>query len=203
MASKRRRVHLPVVSDADHATDLQLGGKKPRWSPEMVRDRAAPIAEEFETREQWIRVRNAWALRGSWEPRTDVPRTRGECPDYRPCDRIRCAMHLWIDLEPTGRPGLARVPRDAKGRTLAVAGDMANGERSKARIDNSAPWLEHPLRPSCALDLADRGPSDNLKLATATGRHRTLVARIVRRAVQSLALRGVNTEDLMRLVKEK
>lgn len=57
--------------------------------------------------------------------REGVPKTRGECPVVRPCPYVRCRHHLFLVDADTraGRPGLASVPRDAKGLTLAVAGD--------------------------------------------------------------------------------
>lgn len=71
------------------------------------------------------------------EIRDGVPRTRAECKNGpRPCPYIRCQYHLWLDTydehwnSPTGKP-----QRPSKLRPR---------------------WLESPMPPSCALDIADQ-----------------------------------------------
>jgi hypothetical protein len=60
-----------------------------------------------------------------FDPKTGVPRTRGECPTERPCPFVRCRWHLFMeDAEHrAGRPGLASVKRDSKGLTTSQLGD--------------------------------------------------------------------------------
>jgi hypothetical protein len=60
-----------------------------------------------------------------FDPKTGVPRTRGECPTERPCPFVRCRWHLFMeDAEHrAGRPGLSSVKRDSKGLTTSQLGD--------------------------------------------------------------------------------
>lgn len=148
--------------------------------------------------QQYVTYRAASALTGSYEPRTDVPRTRGDCPDYRPCDRVRCRHFLWLNTDPAGRPGLADVPRDVVGRTISVRGDF--GPKRDPELEPR--WLEHPPPPSCALDVADGGMHSATQVGDALGRHVTLAARAIREALANLRDRGVTGDDLRRLTGE-
>lgn len=113
-----------------------------------------------------------------------VPDTRGDCPTQKPCPHVRCRYHLWRvdggeDGTRAGRPGLAAVPRNAAGLTLSAPGPI-DGERPGTTLESR--WLESPVPPSCALDEATR-PRTNGEAGACTGRHRTLVAREVKRAL--------------------
>jgi hypothetical protein len=144
-----------------------------------------------------------------WTPvNGNVPRTRGECPDYRPCDRIHCREHLWrVDSsDRPGRPSLSKVPRLGKkptsgrgGWTVSVKGHMGN-ERSTTL---EPLWLTNPAAPSCALDLAQAAAGKGMtngEIAEALGRHRTLTARAWKLALRELIARGVTYEMFMALV---
>jgi hypothetical protein len=67
--------------------------------------------------------------------------TRAECPTQRPCPRIRCRQHLFLqDAEHrAGRPGLSSVPRNARGLTIAVEGPLGD-QRPGTTVDPR--WLE-------------------------------------------------------------
>lgn len=139
----------------------------------------------------------------SWTPRLDVPRTRAECPPYRPCDRIRCRQNLFRDDQPAGRPSLSRVERNEKGRVVRQLGNL--GEQAGGNppcVDARAPWLQN--LPSCALDVAESGAAIGLaELGALMNRHRTLVARLLKAAAKSLAAKGVTADDLMLLIEHK
>ena len=74
-------------------------------------------------------------------PVVGVPKTRGDCPDTSSscCPHVRCRFHLFL-LEAehrAGRPGLSSVPRDERGWTTSLDGDM--GEEGAG--SNGAPAL--------------------------------------------------------------
>lgn len=210
-------------------------------------------------------------------PVVGVPKTRGECPEQRPCPHVQCRHHLWrIDAcDRAGRPGLASVPRDEHGRTLAQEGD-AGKERAgttlwpawlelertcmvvlvrddegrvvgcdtytsttqpvgtwelfrqythdgepievldeEGRLCGAAVLTPEGIRfrhliggyvvtlrrmrgvPCCALDEADRGPRSNEQVGDATGRHRTLAARVIRGGLIKMRAAGVDVRDLI------
>lgn len=74
-------------------------------------------------------------------PVVGVPETRQDCPTSTACTHVRCRYHLWrIDTcDRPGRPGLASVPRDEYGRTIAVRGDRGS-ERAGTTLWPA--WLE-------------------------------------------------------------
>lgn len=78
-----------------------------------------------------------------FEPRTGVPSSRADCPDTSKghCDRIRCKFHLHrIDSEDrAGRPGLSSVPRDERGLTTSIDGDLGEERAGTTVIPR---WLE-------------------------------------------------------------
>lgn len=136
------------------------------------------------------------------------PTKRADCPVGKPCPHIRCSHHIWRidggeDGSRAGRPGLSSVPRDAMGLTLKASGDLG-GERAGTTLE--ARWLEYPVPPSCALDLADRGPMTNTQMGSALGRHRTLPARILRRAlgraIENAEGMGMSRDDLLKGLRE-
>lgn len=110
---------------------------------------------------------------GHIEVRDGVPRTRGDCVDGpRPCPYVRCRYHLWLNVtephwnSPSGKP------------------------QRPTTLD--ARWLESPLPPSCALDVADAVPPGEVlpydELGKLMHRHPSfielLVTRIRRRAAK-------------------
>lgn len=71
--------------DAQHATELELGGKA-RRSPNL-------------------RVLEPLELPSDWEMRKGVPATRADCASIpRPCPYVQCRYHLWL-TEAESRPG--------------------------------------------------------------------------------------------------
>ena len=60
-------------------------------------------------------------------PVRGVPATRAQCPTERPCPHM-CRWNLLIEDADTraGRPGLASVPRDERGLTIATEGHVGN-----------------------------------------------------------------------------
>ena len=81
------------------------------------------------------RSRRSPALR-VFEPLSGVPETRGDCRGgERPCRYVRCAWHLWL-VDGRDRPG-RRFDGKTPPTTLRAA------------------WLETPMPPSCALDIAE------------------------------------------------
>lgn len=209
-------------------------------------------------------------------PLVGTPRTRKDCPDTTKqfCPYVRCRWNLAREDADhrAGRPGLAHVPRDARGWTLPVTGN-AGAERAGTTVEPR--WLElerrcqvwterdnddrivavnalyenewdnffralHPGEPieaqrddgtviamvdikpdqsivldrdpqeflfrlvrkrgvpSCAMDeILRNGKMSNEQVGDAIGRHRTLVAREVRRALVKLRAKGVDLRDLL------
>jgi hypothetical protein len=146
-----------------------------------------------------------------WMPREGVPSDRSECPNTASsmCEFVKCRYHLarvdgGEDGDRAGRPGLAKVARDsATGHTLVQAGD-AGDERPGTTLNPT--WIgpdgEFRHVPTCALDEIDRlGAMTNEQTGDRIGRHRTLAARVLRRAVKRLREEHSMTgDDLLRLV---
>ncbi len=135
------------------------------------------------------------------------PVKRGDCPKQKPCPHVRCSYHLWridggIDGSRPGRPGIASVPRDERGLTLRVRGEL-DGERAGTTLE--ARWLETPVPPSCALDEATRAHS-NTEVAYRMNRHRTMAGRDVKKALlnaeEVAAGEGMSRADLMAGLRE-
>lgn len=185
----------------------------PRHSPETERDSEIDVEplpiqgpdgpySDVESYRQYVKLRAARALVGTWSP-SDAPRprTRGECDPMRHvegCRFPRCRHFLWRVEEPAGRPGLSAVPRDQRGWTERVLGEM--GPRSPMQLEPR--WLEGgTLPPSCALDVADKGPHTTEALVPATNRHRTLTARLIRRALARMRdEHNLTAQDVERLL---
>jgi hypothetical protein len=134
-----------------------------------------------------------------------VPDTRAECPTVKPCPHVRCRAHLWrVDSQDrAGRPGLASVPRDRRGLTLPVLGNLSP---KRAGTTLEARWLETPVPPSCALDCADKGPMSNEQIGEALSRHRTLIGKDVPDAMESAKAKaaelGMSEADLIAGLRE-
>ena len=103
---------------------------------------------------------------GTIELRDGVPATRGDCKDGpRPCPYVRCRYHLWLSTtdehwnSPTGKP---QRPTTLEPR-----------------------WLETPLPPTCALDVADSVPRGEVleytKLGRLMNKHPNFIESIVAR----------------------
>lgn len=105
--------------DADHQLTLDIGGD-PDTSPSMVKTTRRANKRRLPVLQPVLPIED-----DGFVPVAGVPRTRAECPKERPCPRVMCEWHLWrVDAENrAGRPGLASVPRDEQGRTIAVDGD--------------------------------------------------------------------------------
>lgn len=134
-----------------------------------------------------------------------VPDTRAECPTEKPCPHVLCRFHLWrVDSQDrAGRPGLSQVPRDRRGLTLPVIGNVGH---TRAGTTLEARWLETPVPPSCALDCADKGPCSNEQIGDAFNRHRTLIGKDVPDAMESAKAKaaelGMSEADLLRGLRE-
>lgn len=194
-AGKRRRRKRLAGEQLALAAGLVARARRPRtsrYSPEVVRDARWPVepldANEPE-RLRHVRLRAAMVLSGTFTPSPGLPgSTRASCPADRAthgCPFASCRWHLWrVDGGPDGnrpgRPGLAQVGRDERGRTLRQIGDNG-GERPSGTLEPR--WLAHPVPDSCALDVAERGPQGNEQVGRALDRHRTLVARLVLSAI--------------------
>lgn len=186
--------------EADHQLSLQLGG------------RSTPVVSKQEQRK---RQREALAklplvadLHGLILD-NHVPRTRADCPDLtrRPCGHVKCRYNLLRDEQPQGRPGLAFVPRDRLGRAMRAVGDLSTGQHCNQPKLDAAAWCCTTMRPSCALALAEvavrRGRGlTNRELGDAMGRHRTLEAILVKRALRSFIRAGGTLEGLRALQLE-
>lgn len=288
------------MSDKDHQLDWLAGGalqparvtaKAANRKPSRTPPKPAPSLPLKEKR---------------FLPVVGVPKTRGDCPDttHQACPFVLCRAHLWrVDgCDRAGRPGLANVPRDERGHTLATPGQAGeqrpgttlwpawlelertckvvlvrdddgqvsgfdtyappressrlatnvmtfvdftsageeikserpigtwemfrehthDGEPLEVRDDNGKlcgaaelvpegakfrALIGHPLVvvlrrvrgvPSCSLDLIDKhGRMTNEQIGDAVGRHRTLVAREVRRAAIKMRAMGVDVRDVI------
>lgn len=157
------------ANQADHVSERQLGGgKRPRVTLKVLDESRA----------------------GTFEPRSDVPRTRGDCiGGQRPCPHVRCSQHLWL-VDGNDRPG-------RRGKGYAVPPTTIEPR-----------WLESPTPPSCALDVADDLEAQQrtgaslgepvLSIATlgaALGRDESAVWLILRGAIEKLRATGL---DLLR-----
>ena len=276
------------MKDASHQLDFLAGGlPEPKPPPKTRKQNRKPPAQPAPS----LPLKERRYL-----PVAGVPRTRGDCPDttHDLCPFVRCRYNLFrVDAsDRAGRPGLANVPRDERGHTIATPGTAGtsrpgttlwpawlelertckvvinrdeNGvvadvdtyvsphlmtlrvpsetgevERIERHIGTWEDFREHtrdgePLQvfndsgelcgaatlgpdgirfrylmngyvvvlrrvrgvPSCALDEADKGPRTNEQIGQATGRHRTLVARIVRRGAGKVKAAGCDVGDLM------
>lgn len=184
------------------------------FSDEIERDRAIPVEPLTDDPLElalYRQLRDALALRGTFEPQPGLPGpTRASCPADRTdvgCPYVRCRYHLArIDsCDRAGRPGLASVPRGARGRTLPIIGH-AGDQRAPTTLE--ALWLRGgPMPHTCALDVAELGACGNVEVGKAIGRHRTLVAREVRQEAMRSALRvadeiGMTADELVRGLRE-
>jgi hypothetical protein len=218
----------------------------------------------------------------AFTPREGLPANRGECRTAkRHCEYVRCKWHLFVEAADhrAGRPGLANVPRDERGLTLAAPGHAGHesagttlrpawlkvrgleverevkvyvdgaGEMMEMRSGTLDYWLAHlhlgepvlvfdddsgemlakahmraghelvldrelPARvvtspdglvltrvrqiESCALDLIERGQvMSNEQVGDAIGRHRTLVARVVKEALGKVRGMGMDLRDVI------
>ena len=107
---------------------------------------------------------------------TGVPPDRAACVDGpRPCSFIKCRHHLYLELG-TDRPG-RRVDGRAPLTTVRAA------------------WLDVPVPPSCALDVADavaaRGEAPEMReLARAVGLKPSRLRGILASALKKLLTSG-------------
>jgi len=91
-------------------------------------------------------------------PVTGTPGTRADCPDTskQHCPYLRCRWHLSrLDAsDRAGRPGLSSVPRDARGWTLPVEGDMGEKRAGTTAVPR---WLELERRCTVWVERGDDG----------------------------------------------
>lgn len=115
------------------------------------------------------RVRLRLATGGTMYMDEDVPATRADCPDRRPCGHVRCRYHLWRE---DGHDRQGPHWRGTLATTLRPA------------------WLEAPTPPSCALDLAESARAgesiDYAALGRAIGKTADWTRRLIRRALRKL-----------------
>lgn len=109
-----------------------------------------------------------------FEPVSGVPDSRDECREgERPCRYVRCRWHLWLQLG-GDRPGTRRPGWTPPATTLRAA------------------WLETPIPPSCALDIAEavgeRGQHITVEqIAKAIGLRPSRLRYIMAQAIRKLA----------------
>jgi len=92
------------------------------------------------------------------------PRTRGECGHLRPCPYVSCRFHLYLDVLPTGN--------------------------LKLNFPDLEPWQLHP---SCALDVADRGPHGHEAVGAAINVTFERARQIEESALAKLKKRGIES----------
>lgn len=116
----------------DHQLTLQLGGSSVvsvvRTTRKKNRSRSLPVIQPQ-------------LLVDKFNPVEGVPESRAACPTQRPCPRVRCRWHLFMeDAEHrAGRPGLSSVKRNARGHTLSEPGTAGH---KRAGTTLRPAWLE-------------------------------------------------------------
>jgi len=109
-----------VSTDPDHIQLDWLGGD---LTPRLKRTTARANRKQSSTSAQ-----RSLPIDDGFLPRVGTPGTRADCPDTSKqyCPYLRCRWHLArLDAQDrAGRPGLSAVPRDARGWTIAVEGDL-------------------------------------------------------------------------------
>lgn len=158
----------PIPNEASHVVEPQLGG-----TPHLVAS-----APKKRPRRIYLRMVDQEV---TFEPRSGLPAGgRDECrTGERPCPYVRCKWHLW----------------------LVLAEDRAGRRGSNTTLEPR--WLEHPTPPCCALDFADavknRGEAESIAMiANVMGRERSVVWRVLTRAIGKLRARGLEVSELMR-----
>lgn len=117
------------------------------------------------TDEERARLEAAEARVGTFQPRRGLPGpTRASCVGgQRPCPWVACTMHLWRQDETPGRPhpGVDTAP------SLYPR------------------WLEDPVPPSCALDVAATGGKPAAVVGPLMSVTRRRAEQILREAVEA------------------
>lgn len=144
-----------------------------------------------------------------WVPDGKMPASRAECPDtsVTMCGAVQCRHHLFrVDsCDRAGRPSIAKVKRSGKGTgrggwTESVTGDLGD-ERAGTTLDPL--WLdengEFRFVETCSLNVANRGAHSDTATGALAGRHRTLIAREVKKAARKVIENG-GTEEGLRLL---
>lgn len=106
-----------------------------------------------------------------------VPMTRAECPTTRPCGHVRCKQHL-----------------------AYVAGHDRRGRPPVGREQESTLrpfWMDWPVGPTCALDVAERSANMNQdEVAAAIGLRRSQFRELVAQTIRKLKASGLSLDDL-------
>lgn len=89
---------------------------------------------------------------------TERPETRADCPDFRPCPFVSCRYHMAIDVRHTG----------------SIIHNFDNIE-------------EHMLRPSCALDVAEKGEHTTREIGEYMNLTGERIRQIERQALNKIA----------------
>jgi hypothetical protein len=139
--------------------------------------------------------------------REGVPTDRDECPDtsVQICPWIRCRFHLLMVTAENraGRPSLRKCQRDENGFTLSQPGDLGDERESTFEPRYIGADGELQIVPSCTLDevLSLGRAMTNEEIGGRLGRHRTLVARQAKVALEKFVLKGkewgIEPEDLL------
>jgi hypothetical protein len=123
---------VTAKTDADHQTAFAFGGGKGK-----AVKRSTKANKRIAGRNEQLALK----VKPRFLPVVGVPKTRADCPEERPCVHVRCKYNLTREEAEhrAGRPGLAGVPRDARGWTLPV-----KGEAGKARPGTTLrpSWME-------------------------------------------------------------
>ncbi len=111
------------------------------------------------------------------------PKTRGECPESRPCPWVSCRYHLLIDAR---EDSLVRIgDRSLTSRTLNRTSDR----------DRVREWTQDALREletvseTCALDVADEGATKLADLGEILGITREGIRQIEEKALRKMKFR--------------
>jgi hypothetical protein len=147
-----------------------------------------------------------------WMPSEGIPSSRAECPDTsrKMCPFVKCREHLLRldggsdgDGYRAGRPGLSRVTRAARGRTLSETGH-AGDERAPTTLEPH--WIgpdgEFRFVETCTLNAIKRhgGAMSNDQVGALMHRHRTLIGKLTYKLVAKLRTEhNITADDIVRL----
>ncbi len=119
-----------------------------------------------------LHVVQAYSTPDGWEADNGPPPPRSQCVDGpRPCDKVRCRYHLWTELA-----------QDKAG----------NWQLGKGGGDTIVPHSQE----SCALDIADRGPTSSEDIGRYIGTDETRVRQIDRATIDEKLRRALKREGM-------
>ena len=119
---------------------------------------------------------------GELEVRDDVPATRDQCPERRPCGHIRCKWHLWTVVGPD-RPGRRHPGERPRETTL--------------RLDIFGAW---PVPMSCGLDAIDRAAAEGWsrkQMAAVLGVQPSGFGFLLAKSIRKIRDTGLNLREFL------